>query len=364
MKIVQIISSLGNGGAEKFVIELSNELHRKKHYVRIISFKKTTKDMFFVEKIHPNIDITELNKNKGFSFKIFINLFSFILKYNPDQIHFHLDSTFLYIFPLTFIFRKKKFTYTIHSKLSKSNRKKFEILNKLFFMKKNIEYVCISKSIKQDFSKHFPRLKFNVVVNGINNLSKTENFNQNLDLVNSLKINHKTKVCLVVGKVVPVKNYLLLLSAFSKLKEQNVICIIIGNNSTEYYEKINKYKPNNVFFVGPKSDVSDFLILSDAFLMSSLNEGLPISALEAMYYSKPVITTPAGGMIDLIENKVNGFITKTFEVNEFVSTIKKFLLLDKANIDLIKKNNINKIKNSYTIEICCENYLKIFNKTK
>lgn len=362
MKITQIISSLGNGGAEKFVVELSNELNRKNYETTIISFKKTTKDMVFVKNINPNVNILELDKKKGISIKLLFKLFRFILKEKPDQVHFHLDSTFLYVFPLTYLFKKRKFTYTIHSKLSYNNKKKFELLNKLFYKKKNIEYVCISKSIKDDFSKHFPRLNFHYVENGISDLTQSVNFIKNKEIVDSFKKNDTTKVCLVVGKVVPVKNYSLLLNSFSKLKEENVICIVIGNKSTEYYTSIKNDNPNNVFFIGVQSEIADFLILSDTFLMTSLNEGLPISALEAMYFGKPIITTPAGGMVDLIENNVNGFVSKTFEVEEYSSLINNFLKLDKAYIDLIKKNNIDKLKKFYTIETCCNNYLNIFEK--
>jgi glycosyltransferase involved in cell wall biosynthesis len=362
MKIVQIISSLGNGGAEKFVVELSNELFRRNNEISIISFKKTTTDMIFVKKINPKINVIELNKKKGVSLKLFFQLFNYILKNKPDQIHFHLDSTFLYLFPLTIFFRRKKFTYTIHSKLSKNNKKKFEIINRLFYSKKNIDYVCISDSICKDFSNHFPKLSFKTVENGVNNLYQSKNFEVNKEMVESLKKNESTKICIVVGKVVPVKNYSLLLKSFAELKNDDIICIVIGNKSTEYYKKIKNSNIGNVNFIGLQSEIADFLILSDLFLMTSLNEGLPISALEAMYYGKPIITTPAGGMVDLIKNNINGHISKTFEVDEYVNLIKKYLTFDDSKLDKIKENNREEFRQRYTMEICCNNYLEIFQK--
>ena len=50
------------------------------------------------------------------------------------------------------------------------------------------------------------------------------------------------------------------------------------------------------------------LNLADAFILPSYNEGLPISVLEAMSYSLPVISTTGGGIPEILKNGENGFI--------------------------------------------------------
>ncbi len=52
------------------------------------------------------------------------------------------------------------------------------------------------------------------------------------------------------------------------------------------------------------------LNLADAYILPSYNEGLPISVLEAMSYSLPVISTTVGGIPEILKNEENGFIMK------------------------------------------------------
>ena len=46
----------------------------------------------------------------------------------------------------------------------------------------------------------------------------------------------------------------------------------------------------------------------DAYILPSYNEGLPISILEAMSYSLPIISTAVGGIPEILKNGENGFI--------------------------------------------------------
>lgn len=53
---------------------------------------------------------------------------------------------------------------------------------------------------------------------------------------------------------------------------------------------------------------SYLLNLCDVYILPSYNEGLPISVLEAMSYSLPVISTNVGGIPEIVKNKENGFL--------------------------------------------------------
>jgi glycosyltransferase involved in cell wall biosynthesis len=64
-------------------------------------------------------------------------------------------------------------------------------------------------------------------------------------------------------------------------------------------------------FVGAftsRAQLADIMAHTDIFLMSSILEGLPISLLEAMSYGRAIVTTPAGGIREAIQDGVNGLI--------------------------------------------------------
>ena len=54
----------------------------------------------------------------------------------------------------------------------------------------------------------------------------------------------------------------------------------------------------------------DGLNWEDVYILPSYNEGLPIAILEAMAYSHPVISTPVGGIPEIIKSGENGILVQ------------------------------------------------------
>ena len=57
------------------------------------------------------------------------------------------------------------------------------------------------------------------------------------------------------------------------------------------------------------------------FLLPSHDEGLPVALLEAMAYGVPVVTTPVGGIPELIMNERDGVLVKPGAISEIVSAV-------------------------------------------
>jgi glycosyltransferase involved in cell wall biosynthesis len=193
-------------------------------------------------------------------------------------------------------------------------------------------------------------IKFQKIDNGIKTAQK-----------NNLKI-ELTKINFVsIGRIFEQKNYALLCAVMKSYS--NLQAIVIGdldNLDHDYYRKIQNQCPTNVHFIGKKENIGDYLTQADAFVMTSLYEGLPISALEALSLGVPILTTPAGGMVDLVENGINGFVSQDFSDESFTQIIDKFLSLSAEEINIIKQNNIDKFNANYNISQCVENYIKTY----
>lgn len=65
---------------------------------------------------------------------------------------------------------------------------------------------------------------------------------------------------------------------------------------------------NVVQFLGPRSDVTRVLAAGDAYVLSSAWEGMPNTVMEAMASALPVVATDVGGVRELVEEGVSGFI--------------------------------------------------------
>lgn len=363
MIILQIINSLGNGGAEKLVVEISNELVINNR-VTICSLRPIEEKMLAKHKIDEKINLVSLNKNDGFSPYIYYQLYRLFKSQKPNIIHFHLDATIKYIIPLIPLFRKIKFIHTIHSDLNSEKKIIYSKLKYLKFFTKKIAFVCISNSIYKDFQINYPFLRFFLIENGIKKLRISSEYDSTKIEVNNLKFNEKTKVFLTIGRIDENKNHLLIINSFKKLVNKNIICLIIGDDPSEnkeYFLHLKSLCSENTYFLGSKNNIADYLSLANCFIISSKNEGLPITAIEALSFGLPIITTDSGGLKDIVENEKGGFILKNINSDELIKSIDHFLLLDETQITNIKKFNINKFEQLYSINRCCNSHLKLYN---
>ncbi len=356
MKIVQVISQLGNGGAEKLVVELSNELD-KSNEVILISFRKIKDWMFFPKKIKKSIKVIELDKKEGFDIKIIYKLFKILKEERPNVVHIHLNSTLRYLMLIMPFFKKIRFVYTMHSNFE-SFEKKFYKYSKIWIFKR-ICFVSLSENIYTKFSKTFPALEFKTIYNGIANPKITEKSLLIKKEIDSYRSNSNTFIFIYVGRLSYPKNIPLLLDTFSKINNKNIKLLIIGKDTSEkqyYINLIKEYKKDNIIYIGAKENVQDYMRYSNALILTSRYEGLPLVVLEALSLGLPIISTPVGSLIDTIENGKNGFLSKDLSVESILNSINKLLNLTAKEINNIKKSNLELFKNKYSIEHCADSY--------
>lgn len=76
----------------------------------------------------------------------------------------------------------------------------------------------------------------------------------------------------------------------------------------------------------------ELLNWADVFILPSFNEGLPISILEAMSYGMPIISTPVGGIPEVVKNNLNGTIISPGNAEEISIAMMKYI----ASPEIIK----------------------------
>ena len=76
--------------------------------------------------------------------------------------------------------------------------------------------------------------------------------------------------------------------------------------------------------------------MADAYILPSYNEGLPISILEAMSYSLPIISTNVGGIPEILKNGENGFIMSPGDKDAMYRAILELMNNEKLRMDMGK----------------------------
>ena len=361
MKILQVISNLGNGGAEKFVTELSNELS-KENEVIVCSIKYLQDWMIFPKQLNKSIKLISLNKKDGFHLKTYRQLYKLFSIERPDVIHFHLDSTMKYVVPLILFFPGINYIYTIHSNLNTDKINLFRKLNRIKFISSKIKFVCISESICCNFKTEFPALNFCLIENGISQMQTSSKCAEVKKEIETYKSNTETKVFLIIGNYSAPKNFPLIMNVFSKLyaNKSNVVLLVIGTDTSlgkREWNKIESLSSPNTFMLGLKNNIQDYMQEIDAFCLCSTFEGLPISILEAYSFGKPVLSTPAGGVPSILKDHINGLLSTDFTVEAYHKIITDFINTSENEITNFRNNNLKDFKNRFTIEKAANKYL-------
>ncbi len=138
-----------------------------------------------------------------------------------------------------------------------------------------------------------------------------------------------------VGRLVPVKDFVLFLEIATRIAQdvQNVRFSILGDGpcKPDIEEKADRLGLNGRFsLLSTRQDPVPYYRTLDIYLNTSLHEGIPMSVLEAMACSVPVIAPRVGGLSEIISDSRDGFLVEGRNPDDYVQRC----------IDVIRDDNL------------------------
>ena len=185
--------------------------------------------------------------------------------------------------------------------------------------------ICISSAVLRRFDWAKRNGKLTLIYYGIDlTRFKPQNRSERNKVCAELAIKEKYFIISTISQIVPWKKIDVLIRAAKIITSQkpNTIFIICGKPQENNQEYLNVLKSmirklgleNNIRFTGYREDTDRILGASDLFVLPSENETFGRVLIEAMASGVPVAASRTGGIPDIIENMVNGFL---FEVGDF-----------------------------------------------
>jgi glycosyltransferase involved in cell wall biosynthesis len=304
MRILHIINSLGDGGAEAVLYRLC--LFDKENEHIVISLKNQEKYEPLLRKI--GVDVYNVNfSNLIIKFIGIYKLATLIRRLNPDVVQtWMVHANFLGGLAAKLVGIKNIFWGIHHTTLLKNKTKKSTLLISSInaflsnYVPKKIIY-CAEKSREIQESIGFDKNRGLVVYNGYD----VNNFSQNKALKSILKeemsISSNSFIIGYVGRYHPQKDINNLIKSLALLdQELSFSALIVGKNldynNKELVSMVNKNKLNDlVYLVGQKDDIPKFMNGIDLFVLSSrFGEAFPNVLNEAMACGTPCVTTDVG----------------------------------------------------------------------
>lgn len=306
MKILQVINSLGTGGAEKLLLD-TIPLYRKRG-IEMDLLVLWNNDHQFINSLKALncckvIVLQESNNYKDIYNPKSIWTLKKILK-NYDIAHVHLFPA-QYFVPVAnlLIGNKTKLIFTEHN--TSNNRIDNVILRKIdsFFYKKFKRQICISSEIKQIFQKayKFPEVFYTIIENGVNleSIKNAVPINKSLLLDNLLV---QDKIIVQVSAFREQKDQDTVIQALLNLPD-NFKLILIGDGiRRKLCENLvsNLGLNDRVKFLGQRMDVPQIMKAVDYIVLSSKYEGLSLASIEGLASGKPFIASNVPGLEEIV----------------------------------------------------------------
>jgi glycosyltransferase involved in cell wall biosynthesis len=366
INLLYVITKLELGGAQKQLLSLIGRLDKNKFRIFLFTAKEglllpdavsidglTIKKSIWLERaINPAKDLFAL-----------IEIYLFIKKNKIEFIHTHSSKAGILGRIAARLAGVKLVIHTVHGWSFNDFQ---PILKKLCFIWlerftarfTNKIIVVSDYDLQAGIKKHIGiEAKYEIIRYGIDYAEFNSN-EEGQDLRKALGIGNNDLVVGMVACLKPQKapqDFIKLAFLVNKeLPEVKFILVGDGVLRVKIKKLISEAKvQKNVFLTGWSRDIPRVLSTIDVFVLTSLWEGLPISVLEAMAFSKPVISTDTGGVREVIFEGRTGFLVPRHDMKAMAEKIIGLL----RNDGLRKQIGLN-VKDSLKDRYCLENMVR------
>lgn len=353
MKILYVITSLGLGGAERVVVDLTDQMNALGHTVKIAYLKGEV----LVRPVSDDIEIIALNLNSKNDLLSASKKYRKLLKqFRPDIVHAHMVHANIFARINRVGAHIPKLICTAHNSNEggKARMLAYRLTNRLSDINTNVSQEATDSLISKGA---FKKTNVMTVYNGID-LSKFEKVSSNQVLDQNV-IN-----LISVGRFNDQKDYPNLINAFAELKKNvmtDIKLTIVGDGELRsQIEAMIKQLDldNDIVLLGRRSDIPELLSQADIFVLASKHEGLPTVVIEAMACECYVVATDCGGSAEIVGD--TGQLVPIQDSKALATALQAAINL--SNED--KKNNNNKararVEHLFSLQTSVQKWLELY----
>ena len=359
-----------------FILHLPPPIHGAAIIGKCIQDSSLMNDAFQCDYINlsTSTQLSEMGRAGYRKFFVFLKLYykvlSAVITNRYDLCYLTINSKGVgYYKELVIVFILKlfgrKIVYHYHNKgVSQRQDHTFQnLLNRFQF--KNSKAILLSPRLYNDVAKYLPRSRVYYCANGI-----PDSCDATLAEMNSERESKSIPEILFLSNMMLEKGVFNLLKA-SKILHDNGVkfkTIFVGDwidiNEADFNDfVITNGLEGTVFYEGKKFGKEKFAYLkrADIFIHPTLNDCFPLAVLEAMQYGLPVISAIEGGIPDIVDDQVTGFLTPKNDINAIVEKITT-LLNNKELRRSMGAAGLKKFNQNYTLHFFEQNIKEITDK--
>ena len=361
VKVLHIIASLGNGGAERQLIEILK--CNRSHGVLLLTDADVYKET--LDKL--NIKYWEMGaKNKLLIFLKILFFRNVIKTYKPDIIQSWmynacLFSVFcklikLYDKPLIWNIRCSNMVpqyYSVSLRL---------VIYACIVLSKYVEKIIYNSYVGQAYHKKigFSQKSGKVIYNGVDSKKFNSIITQRKALRKKYNFAENDLVLICVARVDPMKNYNNFLKAYKGIGRPytNKIKLVLAGKGTDKLDL-----PYNCITLGMKKDIEKYYNIADIVIVpSAFGEGFSNVLVEGMLTNLFPVATDVGDAKQIIGS--TGFILNGFDEKTLKKELSKIIKIKKVFFKTMGRKARNRAHKLFTVEKMIRAYDNVFSKVK
>lgn len=378
--IVFVIPTLSPGGAEHQVCNQVNYLYKNNYPVKLIVLSDKIDIINLINLPEENITILGLKHLRKTSKLSFLQIKTAIKGINNVC---NENTVLISVLPIShFISRLSKllsnskfrlvcYHRSIQYKNSPNNtffKLLFYKLNRFLSKRYDDEHLFISEAVGKHISKYLEVKNGHVIFNAL----PQKNVNKDLSYID-IKNYFETKpkyLVVIPGRLHPTKGHVFFIESLfdyiRKHKAENLGVMFLGGGplKNELEEKLLQYDiKNNIKITGIIKNelLLSYLAFSDLVVIPSISEGFGNVAIEALMQGSTILTSNAGGLPEIINDKKNGFLFKSLNNNDLKQ---KFTNLHQNKINLNSADLKSDFLNRFTLVSQMEKLISVLKSIK
>lgn len=309
MKLLFVITSLENGGAERVCASLANYFSAE-HEVEILYFSG---EIFY--EISPKVKLNKFSRNSRIP-RLLAKLLAIRKRAkDADCVISFMDSTnILSIIATAFLGRKLIISeHSAHDFVGL----KWRVLRRIFYP----FATALTVLSKSDFS-YYSFVKNKAII-------------YNPSIFKPSFGGQKEKLIIFVGRLEHVKGCDIFLRALALLRLDDFKLLVLGDGSQKksLQNLSAKLGLKNLEFLGSVSDIQNYYKKAKIIVSSSRFEGLGNALIESAFFDCIRVATPTAGALELLEDGKNGFISSDFSEQALAKAILKALSADESVLE-------------------------------
>jgi glycosyltransferase involved in cell wall biosynthesis len=320
IKVMQIIARMNVGGPAVIVAELMRGLDATQFEQILITGYCDETEADYLDEVATDINATRIaglgrSVSPLADLKAFIGLVRTIKSYKPDVIHTHTAKAGV-LGRLASIIAGRGATriHTFHGHLLHGYfagwKTKLVVTIEKFLAKRTHFLVAIGNEVKSDllnagigyqdqYSVFFPGLP-------------QPHTSSKADVRKHLELDPAAVYCTFVGRLTQIKrpDRLLDIAAAMVKREVQIHFLVAGEGELFESSKARAVAENlPVTFLGWRKDIDDLFAASDIAILTSDNEGIPLTLIQAAQAGLPIVAPAVGSISDIVDNDTTGFLT-------------------------------------------------------